>query len=217
MLFLGEVGISNKVSSPGISCIVLAGGKSVRLGRDKALEPFCISNLLEIVLSRLSLFKSEIILVTAAGDKYEQLCGFTRVRTVVDMYPDTGPMGGIITGLSVSSTFYNLIVACDMPFLNNDLLQYMIQLSANNDVVVPRKGSYFEPLHGVYSRNCLQPLLKLLNRGELQVYKLFPLVKVRYVSDDEVVQFDPRRLSFFNINTEADLMEARELLKTNSR
>ena len=207
--------ISKQVSNPEISCIVLAGGKSVRLGRDKAFEPFGVGNLLEMVLSRLSLFKSDIILVTNLERTINRLAGFPSVRTVTDVYPEKGPLGGIFTGLSVSMTAYNLVVACDMPFLNVELIKYMIQLEAGYNVVVPRKGKYVEPLHAVYSRDCRIAMEKLLQQGELEVHKFLPLVKVRYVEDDEIVRFDPQHLSFFNINTENDLKKARELIKTN--
>ena len=210
--------ISDKVKSPEISCIVLVGGKSIRLGRDKALEPFGIGNLLEMVLSRLSLFKSDIILVAGAGEKFDRLPVFPGLRTVADIYPDRGPLGGIFSGLSVSMTLYNLVVACDMPFLNIDLWRYMIQMAADYDIVVPRKGNYFEPLHAIYSRNCRVPIENLLKQGETHVsQKLFPLVRTKYIEDDEIVRFDPKRLSFFNINTEADLLRAKELLKTNPK
>jgi len=112
-------------------------------------------------------------------------------------------------------TPYNLVVACDMPFLNIELIKYMIQQAAGYDVVVPRKGKLVEPLHAIYSRDCRMPVEQLLKQGELQIQKFLQLVKVHYVEDDEIIRFDPRRLSFFNINTEADLKKARELIKIN--
>jgi len=118
---------------------------------------------------------------------------------------------GIYTGLTASDSFYNLVVACDMPFLNRGLLQYMIQIADSFDVVVPRLGNMVEPLHAVYSKNCLAPAESLLKQGNLSVYQLFPLVKVRYVEAEEIDRFDPQHLSFFNINTEADLETARKL------
>ncbi len=122
-------------------------------------------------------------------------------------------MGGIYTGLAVSNSLYNLVVACDMPFLNQALLRYMIQLSANFDLVVPRLGNMIEPLHAIYSKDCLTHIEYLLKQGELGVRQLFTLVKVRYVEADEINRFDPKHLSFFNINTETDLKMARELAR----
>jgi molybdopterin-guanine dinucleotide biosynthesis protein A len=88
----------------------------------------------------------------------------------------------------------------------------MIQVSADFDLVVPRVGNKVEPLHAVYSRGCLAPIGCLLEQGNLRVSQLFPRVRVRYVETEEINRFDPRHLSFFNINTEADLETARELV-----
>jgi molybdopterin-guanine dinucleotide biosynthesis protein A len=196
-----------------ISCIVLAGGKGLRLGRDKALEIVGDKSLLQRVVSNLSLFNRDIIIVTAVGQSLSQLVNYSKSRIVPDAYPGKGALGGICTGLTASDSFYNLVVACDMPFLNHDLLHYLIQLSPSFDVVVPRLGDMVEPLHAVYSKNCLASAESLLKQGNLSITKLFTLVRVRYVGAEEIDRFDPKHLSFFNINTEADLNRARELVK----
>ena len=196
-----------------ISCIVLAGGKGLRLGRDKALEAVGNKSLLQRVVSNLSLFNRDIIIVTAGEQSLPQFVDYPKSRIVPDTYPGKGVLGGIYTGLAASDSFYNLVVACDMPFLNHDLLRYMIQLSPSFDVVVPRLGNMVEPLHAVYSKNCLTSAESLLKQGNLSITELFTLVKVRYVEAEEIDRFDPKHLSFFNINTEADLNRARELVK----
>jgi len=196
-----------------ISCIVLAGGKGLRLGRDKALEAVGDKSLLQRVVSNLSLFNRDIIIVTAVGHSLSRLVNYSKSRIVPDAYPGKGALGGICTGLTASDSFYNLVVACDMPFLNHDLLHYLIQLSPSFDVVVPRLGDMVEPLHAVYSKDCLASAESLLKQGNLSITKLFTLVRVRYVEAEEIDRFDPKHLSFFNINTEADLNRARELVK----
>jgi len=193
-----------------ISCIVLAGGKSLRLGRDKVLETVGNRNLLQRVVNNISSFDSNIIIVTAIKQSVPQFISYPRLRIVTDIYPGKGPLGGIYTGLAASDSLYNLVVACDMPFLNQALLRYMIQLSANFDLVVPRLGNTVEPLHAIYSKDCLTPIEYLLKQGELEIIQLLTLVKVRYVEADEINRFDPDHLSFFNINTEADLEMARK-------
>jgi len=196
-----------------ISCVVLAGGKGLRLGRDKAWEIIGNKNLLGWVVSHLSLFNSEIIVVTVREQFSSQFVDCPGLRMVTDTYPGKGPLGGICTALSVSSSFYNLVVACDMPFLNQALLRYMVELSAGFDLVVPRLGKLVEPLHSVYSKRCLPTMEFLLEQGNLSVSQLFASVRVRYVEAEEIDRFDPEHLSFFNINTEADLEMARELAK----
>jgi len=194
-----------------ISCIVLAGGKGLRLGHDKTLETVGDRSLVECVVSNLSLFDSDVILVTAREQSFPQLTGYPKLRIVTDTYPDKGPLGGIYTGLAASDSLHNLVVACDMPLLNPALLRYMIQVSADFDLVVPRVDDMVEPLHAVYSKGCLAPIGWLLEQGNLRVSKLFTMVRVRYVETEEINRFDPKHLSFFNINTEADLETAREL------
>ena len=197
-----------------ISCIVLAGGKGLRFGQDKALEIIGNRSLLERVVFHLSLLNSDILLVTAPNQSYPQLGGYPGLRVVTDIYVNKGPLGGIYTGLKASDSFYNLVVACDMPFLNQALLRYMLQISAGFDLVVPRLGDMVEPLHAVYSRACLAPIESLLQQGNLSVIQLFTLVKLRYVDAEEINRFDPKHLSFFNINSQADLDKARGIMKS---
>ena len=195
-----------------ISCIVLAGGKGLRLGRDKAVEVIGKRSLLQGVVSGLSLFDSDIIIVTARKQSIAQSIDYSKLRVVADIYSGRGPLGGIYTGLATSGSFYNLVVACDMPFLNQALLRYMLRVSAKFDLVVPRVGNLVEPLHAVYSKDCLASIEYLFEQGSLKVSELLKLVKVRYVEAEEIDKFDPKHLSFFNINTQADLVLARELL-----
>jgi len=196
-----------------IGCIVLAGGKGLRLGRDKALETVDGQSLLQRVVTQLSSFSSEIIIVTAKGKSFPQFFRNPRFRIVADAYPGRGALVGLATGLAASRARYNLAVACDMPFLNQALLRYMLGLMAGFDLVVPRLAEMVEPLHAVYARSCLAPMERLLEQGDMRINALLGLVKVRYVEADEVDRFDPRHLSFFNVNTRADLERAQRLAK----
>jgi molybdopterin-guanine dinucleotide biosynthesis protein A len=195
------------------SGIVLAGGKSLRLGYDKVLETFGGRSLLEQVISRISWLGGDIIIVTTSGKSIFKLIDRPKLTTVTDIFPGKGPLGGIYTGLATSTSVYNLVVASDMPFLNQALLRYMIEVAVNYDVVVPRAGDLVEPLHAVYTKRCLAPIEGMLEQGNLKVDQLFPLVKTRYVDASEIERFDPEHLSFFNINTRADWKRAKELAK----
>lgn len=192
--------------------MVLAGGKSVRLGRDKVKEIIGETPLLQRVISRISCFDTEVIIVTAGKEPVPDDIGYTKVRTASDIYPGKGSLGGIYSGVADSKSFYNFVVACDMPFLNRDLLQYMMEISTGFDLVVPRLGKRIEPLHAIYTKNCLSYMENLLEQGELQIFKFFHRVKVRYVEKEEIGRFDPQHLSFFNINTEEDVKRAREII-----
>ncbi len=196
-----------------IGSIVLAGGKGLRLGHEKTLETVGNESLIQRVVFSLSFFNSDIIIVTAAKQSLPQFFDYPKLRVVTDAYPGKGPLGGIYTGLAASDSFHNLVVACDMPFLNQALLDYMIQISTNFDVVVPRVRDMIEPLHAVYSKDCLTPIECLIKQGGLSIRDLFTSVRVRYVEAAEISRFDPEHLSFFNINTKADLKTAREIAR----
>lgn len=196
-----------------IGCIVLVGGRGERLGQDKTLETIGSRSLLEHVLRRLSFLDTEILLVTASGDFCSPLFSRFRLRAVSDVYPGCGPLGGIYTGLRASGAFYNFVIACDMPFLNRGLLDYMAGVAPGYDLVVPRFGELVEPLHAVYSQDCLTAAARLLKAGRYKVQGLFDEVRVRYLDEAEIERFDPDYLSFFNVNTKSDLAKARRLLE----
>jgi len=193
-----------------MTSIVLAGGKSLRLGREKALEEIGGRSLIERVIERLSLLGNEIIVVTSSSDQLPDL----GVKRVIDSYPGKGNLVGIYSGLKEAASSNALVVGCDMPFLNIDLLRYIMELSSGFDVVIPRVDEGVEPLHAVYSKNCLAPIEAYLREGRLKMSDLLPELKVRYVDNAEIERFDPRHLSFFNINSEADLERARRLLES---
>jgi molybdopterin-guanine dinucleotide biosynthesis protein A len=195
------------------SFIVLAGGKGTRLRRYKALETINNEGLIQRVVSSLSFFNSDIIVVIGKGQRLPQFTDYPKLRIVTDAYAGKGPLVGIYTGLLASASSYNLVVACDMPFLNLDLLGYMLKISAAFDMVIPRLGGLVEPLHAVYAKSCLAAIEQLLGQGNYKTDQLLDLVKVRYVEAGEIDRFDPEHLSFFNINTRADWEVARELVK----
>jgi molybdopterin-guanine dinucleotide biosynthesis protein A len=194
------------------SAVVLAGGRSSRLGQDKA---FLIVNgqyLIENILEKLAQLSDEVIIVTDKTEEYEQ---FDAV-VVGDVLPGKGALGGIYSGLRAATYNHSLVVACDMPFLNLSLLRYMQGLTPHHDVVIPRVGELVEALHAVYSRRCLPFIDEQLKAGNLRTVSFFPQVRVRYVDRDEIDTFDPEHLSLFNINSQADLDKARRIWSLDS-
>jgi len=197
-----------------VTSIVLAGGKNLRLGRYKALETVCGKTLIERVVERLRPLTDRILVVTSQEQPPLTVAG---VEVLVDVYPGRGPLGGIYTGLLASRSLYGVVAACDMPFLNTELLRYMIELSPDFDVVIPRLGEEMvEPLHAIYSRNCLDNMKTQLERNQLRINSLLNAVRVRYVERAECQRFDPQLLSFFNINYQSDLDRA-NMLATEGR
>jgi len=168
--------------------------------------------LLQRTISQLARLEQEIILVLRQGQISPRLLSSQNVKTTADLYPSNGPLVGIYSGLKASGNGFSLAVACDMPFLNVDLLRYMVGLAPGFDVVIPRIGGLTEPLHAVYAKSCLGTIEDMMKRGDFVVYKLLEQVKVRYVEESEINSFDPEHLSFFNINTSADLEKAEQIM-----
>ena len=190
--------------------IVLVGGKSTRLGKDKITELIGGESLLQRVLARLATFSTDIILVTAQGQALPEFSQ-PKTRIIEDLIPDGGSLGGIYSGLQASSSSHNLLIAGDMPFLNVPLLQYLLEISPPFDVVVPQANGFLEPLHAVYSQNCVPQIRRLLEEDNHKILDFFPQVKVKYV-EEGLNRFDPKHLSLFNINTREDLAKARQLV-----
>ena len=225
-------------SVPIIGGIILAGGKSQRLGTDKALLKLGGQTLIENVIEKVSQLSQEVIVVANVppfplqswGEPGEGGEGLS-ARLVGDVHPGKGALGGIYSGLLAASHFHSLVVACDMPFLNLHLLRYMALLAPGYDVVLPRlaartfsshralgqgavtaKEGHLHPLHAIYSKRCLGPIKELLEKGDLRIIAFFSQVRVRYVEQEEIDPFDPHHLSLFNINTPADVERAQAMI-----
>jgi len=195
----------------GVTGIVLAGGRSRRLGRDKAVETIAGQALIARVLDSLSHVTQELVVVVNDHERARELPLPDSVVTAVDIYPDTGSLGGIFTGLTASSNRWGIVVACDMPFLNLELLEHLLSFREGHDLVVPVIDHRPEPTHAAYSKVCLPAIETRLRANDLKIAKFFDDVRAKYVSQRRVEEIDPGGLSFFNINTEEDLTRARML------
>ena len=196
------------------SAIILAGGQGRRLGREKALLEIAGQPLLSRIVQALSPLSDDILIVTNQPDLYAALD--LPVRFVPDERPGVGSLMGIYSGLKAARHPWALTVACDMPFLNADLLRYMLSLTPGYDVVIPRLPEGVEPLHALYNRSCRPPMGRLLAQGRRQIIAFFPQVRVRYVTGDEIDRFDPQRRSFVNVNTPQDWERVQRLLAPES-
>ena len=195
-----------------VTGIILAGGRSRRLGRDKAVEPVGGQPLIRRVIQRVESVADDIVVVVADAARGAALPLEAGHRVAVDVYPDKGSLGGIYSGLAAAGNQWGLVVACDMPFLNRPLLQYMLGLREGCDAVVPQPGAYPEPTHALYSRACLPSIEAKLQAGDLKIAGFFDQVRVRYVDEGEIARFDPQLHSFFNVNSPEDLAQALELV-----
>ena len=197
----------------GLTGIVLAGGRSRRLGRDKAAVRIGGETLLDRAVTPLWAVCDRVLVVVSPGRPSPMPTNRPNVETVADIQPGRGPLGGLHTGLEASFTRYSLLVGCDMPFLNTEVLRFLADTASGWQAVVPRIGQIPQTLHAVYSRECLPAVKELLGEASPGLVDLLPLVRVRYVEEEELLALDPELLSFFNVNTQDDLRRAKELLE----
>lgn len=183
-----------------ITGIILAGGKSSRMGEDKSFIAFQGRPLIESVIDKLSTLFKDLIIITNNSSPYKKY----KIKTYIDIIKDRGPLGGIYTGLYHSNTKYNFIVACDMPFLNISLVEYMVQRINGYDVVIAKRLGRLHPLFGIYSQNCIKFIKGKLVKDNLKIRDFFKYVKVKIITDRETGKFDENGLSFVNINTPED-------------
>jgi molybdopterin-guanine dinucleotide biosynthesis protein A len=193
----------------GASAVVLAGGKSSRMGRPKALLPFGDEPLIVHIIRALKRIFPEIVVVTAPGQDMPAL----PVKLVRDEVAYQGPVGGIYYGLKAAGGEFCFVTSCDVAFVNSALICYLASQILQHDVVVPYWQDRFQPLHAVYRRSVLPLLESQLERGELRPVYLFDRVRTHRVGEEEIRSFDPQGLSFFNMNTPADYQEALERWK----
>jgi molybdopterin-guanine dinucleotide biosynthesis protein A len=214
--------------TPACSGIILAGGQSRRMGRDKAWIELDGVPLVVRVLARIRGLTDDVVIVTNDPAPFERL----GTRLVGDEIPGAGPLAGIAAGLEAVRHAYAVVVACDMPFLNVALLRYLLSLAPGYDLVIPNlptgqeagrkregggrraKDLDLHPLHAVYSKQCLAPLRAALERGDRQLTSFHDAVRVRIVPPDEILRFDPQGRSVQNLNTPQDLESAANQLDT---
>ncbi len=197
------------------TAVILAGGMSRRLGRNKALEPFRGEALIHRVIRRMSQVASNIIVVANDHERVAELDLPEGVIPVIDEYPGKGSLGGIYTGLSAAPTQWAVFCACDMPFPSPRLYRALLSNRETNDAVVPVVEGRPEPIHAAYSRACLEPIHAKLAANRLKISGFFDDVSVHYFTEDRVRRIDPDLLSFFNINTQQDLEKANQIAQTN--
>lgn len=200
---------------PAFTAAIIAGGNSTRMGQDKAFIALAGQPLIARVLASLALLDPAKTMLIS--NRLEPFAVFGP-PVYPDALPGNGSLGGIYTALQHSSHDLTLVVACDMPFLNAELLLHLIMLAEfaaeRYDAVVPRSVAWAHGLHAVYRRACLEPIRSQLDAGRLSVAAFLDHVRTRYVDDAEIAALDPQGLSFFNVNTPDDLAEAERIAAT---
>ncbi len=194
----------NQTRGEEATAVILAGGKSSRMGQPKALLLFAGEPLIVHMVRRLGQLFSDTVVVAAPEQELPALPS-TIVR---DDVAYQGPVGGIYYGLKAARREICFVTSCDAPFLNLRLIAYLMAQISDYDVVVPFTQDRFQPLHAVY-RKQVAPLLKeQLERGELRPIFLYDKVRTRKITEAEMHPHDPEGLSFLNMNTPEDYQAA---------
>ena len=181
--------------------IILSGGKSSRMGANKAFLHVGGERLIDRTVRIFKEIFSEVILVTNNPlDYLDQDC-----TIATDIIKGKGPLGGIYTGLFHASHERIFMAACDMPFLNRAFIEYIMDHCADFDIVVPELPDGLQPLHAIYSRRCLPAIKRLIDKDQLKITGFYKGLKKLTIPEDVTKRFDPKGMMFINVNTEADL------------
>ncbi|MCH8316896.1 MAG: molybdenum cofactor guanylyltransferase [Bacteroidetes bacterium] len=195
-----------------ITAIILAGGKSLRMGKDKGLLQLNGLTFVERIYRVVSKVCAEVIIV-AKQDGYEYL----GLPVFSDIYEDKGPAGGIHTGLFHSKSKFNIVVSCDMPFLSSDLLKFLLSYTGKNyDVIVPRHRGKLQPLCAVYSKNCFCQLELFIQQNQLKMMNIIEQLNTKYVDINSTLDFYSPYL-FMNVNNQRDLVMIKKKLATKTQ
>ena len=184
--------------------VVLAGGASRRMGRDKALLQFDDTTLLARTVVAAQALSDDVLVVgrqALPGD-----C--PPVRAIPDLHPGSGPLGGLFSGVQGARSDRVVCVACDLPFLRAKLLRFLAGALRGYDAVVPVVDGRPQPLHAVYDRQATLARQAQLTKGDRSMSALLERLDVRYPGEEELRRFDPELRSFINVNTPEDWLSA---------
>lgn len=181
------------------------------MGRDKRVLEVAGIRLLDRALGVLEQVFAEVLIVVAEPSPEVAQLGH---RVVTDLIPNCAALGGLYTGLSAASAPRVFLAACDMPFLEAEVIQVLVDRDVEADVVMAELATGLQPLHAVYSRRCLPHLEGMARRGDLALHHLVQVsgLRVRIVPEEELRRLHPQGLSFMNVNTPADLEFARKIV-----
>ncbi len=157
-----------------VTGVILAGGKSRRMGRDKAFLPFGKGVLIERVIEVVRAVTDDLLLITNTPEQYQRF----GLPMVSDVIPEAGSLGGIYTGLVHAKTPYSLALACDMPFVKPAFLRFLCDMAGEADVMIPKNAEDFQPLCAVYAQACREPIRQRIEAGRLKITGFFDQVRV---------------------------------------
>jgi len=193
-----------------VTGVLLAGGKSRRMGEDKRYLVMGGETLLERGLSVLRSVFQEVLVVIAQDSPPVSV----DARVVRDLVPECGSLGGLYTGLMQATTPYIFVVACDMPFLDQAVIAQFTSRRATADIVMAKLAARLHPMHALYGKRCLPVLEQMIQARQIKIQEVVShaSLRVQYVTETDLSSIDPSGRSFQNVNTPADFEAARSML-----
>lgn len=185
-----------------VTALILAGGKSSRFGRDKALLEYDNRKIVERLAAECEKVCSEVLVVSGSGQKFA--FESENIREIADFYKGAGPMGGLQAGLAAAANEICLLMACDMPFLKADLMRLFIEQTAEYQIVLPKNGEDIEPMFGIYRKNLLPAVEEFLTEGRRSLLNLTKRAETLCLPQAVWGQVTAGKDVFFNINYQND-------------
>ena len=193
-----------------VTAVVLAGGRSIRMGRNKALLKLGNKTMIERVVEPLQTIFENIIIVTNMPKEYPMLKKVKFISDCVDM-EEKNSLVGLYSGLIESKTDHIFVIACDMPFINTKLSEYMVDLLQDEDVIIPFVDGYYQPLYAIYGKRCIPEFEKLFQRRWYKIIDAFQDLKIRKITREEILELDSSMLCFENINTYDQYLQLKDV------
>jgi molybdenum cofactor guanylyltransferase len=197
--------------APACTGVILAGGQNKRFnGKNKAFIRVGGKRIVDRLMAVYTRLFDQIVLVTNDPSAYMDV----NALIVSDHFSVRSSLNGLHAGLFAAAHEYAFFAACDTPFIKRDLVQrVMEEIEPNADLIIPCTAKGYEPMFAVYRKTCLPAMVRQLEHGRLKIQALFRKLRVKTVAEDELRRIDPDLISFFNINTPADLLKAEVLYK----
>lgn len=190
-----------------IAAVVLSGGKSTRIGKNKSFLNIGSSFFLDVIIKKLKRVFDEIYVVTDKPSTYQKI----GINCLLDIFPERGPLGGIYTALELIDVNYIFVFACDMPFLSTQLINSMIEkIDKRYDAIVPLYKRHAEPLHSIYAQSSKDTIRGYVIQNRLSVHSLFSKFSTLYVKEKDIKPFGSNM--FFNVNTMDDYKKALQIV-----
>jgi molybdenum cofactor guanylyltransferase len=184
--------------------LVLVGGQSERMGRAKEMLTFRGETFFAHTVALLQNFCREIIVVSRPEQPLPERPG---IKVITDEIPGQGPLGGLVSGLATSGDDWHLVLACDLPLLQSEILQLLIDNTPGVTAVVPRALGKLQPLAAAYSQACLTPARQVLASGKRSLTALLDKVPVKILEESDLRRVDEGLISFTNVNTAEEYEE----------